>query len=248
MKIRFFDIEHAFNQQRYKEANFLINQCNFDDYSISKRARLLCWQAVCSQEAKDFDLAEEQYKKCIDFCEKNNVKDYYIPYYELSMLYLIRSTSGNGIKDNDLDNALLYCEEALKMCLEVRSIDSFGFHAGFSKDYLQIAILLATINQERGNYSLSIEILLLCKAVCREQRLMLFLGQVYHELGTSYTLSGNARNGLYYYHKSLAIKRKIGNINGLTITTETLIKFLDVLNIPIDEELEIVRIVAKERL
>ena len=100
----------------------------------------------------------------------------------------------------------------------------YKYYEDTPESYIQIAMQLGVLYQTLEDYEKSIEILLLCKTICRHMYNLYLLGVVYDELGTSYVLSGDQITGLYYYNKSLVAKSKNGNEKGQMITFQHMIQ------------------------
>lgn len=224
-----YDIKKLLDQRNFEEAQILINRCSIDNLTVNEQAELLLYCGVCSFEIEGLDNAEEDYMKCITFCEKNEIDDWSTPYYELSLVYFQKYIYGK--EKSNLEKSISFCQKALELSLDnsltKKTSGFYTYCEDTPESYIQIAMHLGVLYQTLENYEKSIEILLLCKTVCRHMYNLYLLGQVYDELGTSYVLSGNQITGLYYYNKSLIAKSKNDNKRGQMITFQHMIQLLD---------------------
>ena len=245
-----YDIKKLLDQRNFEEAQILINKCKTDNLTIDEQAELLLYRGICSYEMKGMEKAEEDYMKCIMFCEENKIDNWSTPYYELSLAYFQKYTYGK--EKIDLEKSISFCQQALDLGLGNSLIEKkSGFYTYYEdnpESYIQIAIHLGVLYQTQEDYEKSIEILLLCKTVCRHMYNLYILGQVYDELGTSYVLSGDQITGLYYYNKSLIAKSKNGNKKGQMITVQHMIQLLDENSFDKEQAQRIAELCIKEQV
>lgn len=244
------DIQKLLDQRNFKKAQTLIDKCHIDNLTITEQAYLLLCCGICSFELEGMDKAEEDYMKCIKFCIDNKIDDWPTPYYELSLVFLQKYTFRQEKKD--LEKSISFCQKALDLALDHSFVQKtsglYIYYEDTPESYIQMAIQLGVLYQALGNYEKSIEILLLCKAVCRYMYNLYLLGQVYDELGTSYILSGDQITGLYYYNKSLIAKSKNGNQRGQMITFQHMAQLLDVSSVDQEQTQRITWLCAKEQV
>lgn len=230
MEHNLYDIIELVHQRNFEKAQHLIDECNIDSLNINEQAQLFLYGGICSFELQGIDRAKDDYIKCIAFCEENKIDNWPAPYYELSLVYLQKYTYRK--EKSDLENSISFCKKALDLALDISLTEKnsglYTYYEDTPESYIQIALQLGVLYQTLENYEKSIEILLLCKTVCKHIYDLFLLGQVYDELGTSYALSGNKIEGLYYYNKSLIAKSKIGNKKGQMITFQHMIQLLDI--------------------
>lgn len=245
-----YDIKKLLDQRNYEEAQTLINKCSIDNLTLAEQAELLLYRGICSYEMMGMEKAEEDYMKCIMFCEENKIDDWFTPYYELSLVYFQKYMYGN--ERIDLEKSISFCQKALDLALDNSLIQKKSglciYYEDTPESYIQMAIQLGVLYQTLENYEKSIEILLLCKTVCRHIYNLYLLGQVYDELGTSYVLSGNQVAGLYYYNKSMIVKSKNGNKKGQMITFQHMMQLLDENSIDKEQAQRIAKLCVEERV
>lgn len=244
-----YDIKKSLDQRNFEEAQILIKKCSIDKLTVAEQAELLLYRGICSFEMMGMEKAEEDYMKCIMFCEENKIDDWPTPYYELCLVYFQKYMYGE--EKIDLEKSISFCQKALDLALDNSITEKksgfFIYYEDTPESYIQIAIQLGVLHQTLENYEKSIEILLLCKTVCRHIYNLYLLGQVYDELGTSYILSGNQVAGLYYYNKSLIVKSKNGNIRGQLITFQHMLQLLDENAVDKEQAQRITKLCLEER-
>lgn len=183
-----YDIKKLLYQRDFEEAQILINKCSIDNLTVNEQAELLLYRGVCSFEMEGMHKAEEDYMKCIMFCEENKIYDWPDPYYELSLVYFQKYIYGK--EKIYLEKSISFCQKALDLALDNSIAEKQSGFCTYYEDtpetYIQIAIQLGVLYQTLKDYEKSIKILLLCKTVCRHIYNLYLLGQVYDELGTSY--------------------------------------------------------------
>lgn len=245
-----YAIKEALDQRNYEKAQTLINKCSIDNLTVSEQAKLLLYRGICSFEMIGIEKAEEDYMKCIMFCEENKIDNWPTPYYELSLVYFQKYMYGT--EKEVLEKSISFCQKALDLALDNSIAEKKSGFCIYYEDtpetYIQMAIQLGVLYQILENYEKSIEILLLCKTVCRHIYNLYLLGQVYDELATSYVLSGNQVAGLYYYNKSLIAKSKNGNKRGQIITFQHMIQLLDENSIDKEQAQRILKLCVEERV
>ena len=104
-----YDIKKSLDQRNFEEAQILIKKCSIDKLTVAEQAELLLYRGICSFEMMGMEKAEEDYMKCIMFCEENKIDDWPTPYYELCLVYFQKYMYGE--EKIDLEKSISFCQK-----------------------------------------------------------------------------------------------------------------------------------------
>lgn len=238
---------------KYSEAYRLLINSNFVMHSKIEEAEYNFWMGICLFERHDYRASIQSFEKIVNSSTQKDLQiNLHILYYELSLSYF-SLYEVERIKSH-LSRALEYCKKSLDYEINNSIItESTGlmiYSEESPKAYIDTLIHLGVLYQALQEYEKSLEILRVSKAICQHYSLLMLLGKVYDEIGTTYMQMDEGERAEYYFKKSLVVKSCIKNERGINITIQKAIMLTlrhpELMNKDITQRLD--RMIREERV